>query len=99
MKLIVARVYFHTITEKNGDGVIDKKEYRHGQEVSHTSLSMVLVAAETEAQLSEALPHPPAGPPGTMTRNVVVQVHKLHKEVLYMPEISTRPAKATHGGN
>lgn len=71
MKLGIYRVYFHTITEKDG------------KEISHTSPEMKMLAAEFPHQLLETLPDPKAGTAGTTTRNVIVQIDQKHRDVLF----------------
>lgn len=78
MKLGIYRVYHHTITEKDG------------KEVSRTSPVATIMAAEASDQLLDTLPPPPTGPAGTTVRNVIVQMHQIHRDVLYMPGIKTR---------
>lgn len=82
MKLGIYRVYHHQITEKDG------------KEISRTSPVATIMAAETSGQLLDSLPIPPPGPEGTHVRNVIVQLHQIHKDVLYMPGIRTRQVGA-----
>jgi hypothetical protein len=72
MKLGIFRVYYHQITTGPD-----------GKEVSHSSPVMVTCAAENQGQLLEILPDPKPGPEGTTTRNVIVQIDQLKKDVLF----------------
>lgn len=81
MKLIVCRVYYHTITEKDG------------KEVARAVQVAVIAAAETTAQLIDTLPTPHTTMEGATIHNVITQIHQIHKDVLYMPGIRTQAAK------
>lgn len=70
MKLGVYKVWYHTITEKDG------------KEVSRTSPVIKMVAAENEHKILDALPKPHQEP-GTCTRNVITQIDQKHRDVLY----------------